>query len=550
MEIPALVQSLDLSREDEVPAIAWLAESFDSPEPFWSALFEFVREKGPPLRSRPGKPQDLYHDAILRHVASSRPAFVWYERSAARSLSYAAIDARASACAAVWAQRGAKAGAPIAIVLPLGPAFVVTLAAALRLGLCVSILEPAGADALAARLEALGPAHVVFDPDDPPPLGDFAALALPLVENGPALRAPPYAYAPDEPCARLFSPLRAPLLVPVDLPAARALEDAVRDALFAYRIGPGDALAAPDFPMQQHMPALLLSTWLAGATFVHLRRADIEENPTLLETSPITVLGVAPTVAAHLRRKPARLARLRHVFRSVDEPLDWIAHNEFVKRNDLTRVPSSNVLVDAASGGCLLVSTRRPGSSNARALPAPGRPYLVLDAGGSGEPAVGATGVFVPLPDKEGFFILASLGAEFLYGSTLLPRRAARVYPASEVTACVSKLPGVVGAAVVPVPTGEPGARWAFVLLVFSGANDVSAKDLSALVSRTIREDLGEDFLPERVDVYPLYPRLVGKELDLDWCRRQYSSGTLLRKAGSPVFRDLTALRAQMLGTE
>ncbi|MDI1483058.1 AMP-binding protein [Polyangium sp. y55x31] len=549
MEIPALVQSLDLSREDDVPSLDWLAASCEAPDSFWSALFEFVREKGPPLRSRPGKSQDLYHDAVLRHVAANRPAFVWYERSTARSLSFSALDARASACAAAWAQRGAKAGAPIAIVLPLGPAFVVALAAALRLGLCVAILEPAGASALAARLEALGPAHVIFDPDDPPPLGDFAALALPLVENGPALRAPPYAYAPDEPCGRLFSPLRAPLLVPVDLPAARALEDALRDAVFAYRIGPGDALAAPDFPMQQHMPALLLSTLLAGATFVDVRKADLEEDPTLLEKSPITVLGAAPTVAAHLRRKPARLARLRHVFRSVDEPLDWIGHNEFIKKNDLARAPVSNVLVDAASGGCLLFSTRRPGSSNARALPAPGRPYLVLDSGGSGEPAVGATGVFVPLPGKEGFFILASLGAEFLYGSTLLPRRAARVYPASEVTARVSTLPGVVGAAVVPVPTGEPGARWAFLLLVFTGASDVPAKDVSALVSRTIRDDLGEDFLPQRVEIFPLFPRRVGKELDLDWCHRQYSSGILLRKAESPVFRDLTGLRAQMLGT-
>ena len=549
MEIPALVQSLDLSREDDIPSIGWLAESCTSPDAFWSALFEFTREKGPPLRSRPGKPQDLYHDAVVRHVAASRPAFVWYERSAARSLSYAALDARASACAAAWAQRGAKASAPIALVLPLGPAFVVALAAALRLGLCVSILEPAGAYALAPRLEALGPAHVVFDPDDAPSLGDFEKLALPLVENGPASRAPPYAYAPDEPCARLFSPLRAPLLVPVDLPAARALEDALRDSVFAYRIGPGEALAAPGFPMQQHMPALLLSTWLAGATFHHLRIADIEADPTLLEKAPITTLGVAPALAAFLRRRPARLARLRHVFRSVDEPLDWAAHNDFLKKNDLARVLVGNVLVDAASGGCLLFSTRRPGSSSARVLPAPGRPYKLLDTGGSGEPALGGTGVFVPLPAKEGFFIVANLGAEFLYGSTTLPRRAARVYPASEVTARVSTLPGVAGAVVVPAPTGDPGARWGFILVVFTGASGAPEKELSALISRTIREELGEDFLPERVEIFPLYPRRVGQELDLDWCHRQYSSGTLLRKAATPVFRDLTALRAQMLGT-
>ena len=59
MEIPALVQSLDLTREDDVPSLDWLVASCEAPDSFWSALFEFVREKGPPLRSRPGKPQDL-----------------------------------------------------------------------------------------------------------------------------------------------------------------------------------------------------------------------------------------------------------------------------------------------------------------------------------------------------------------------------------------------------------------------------------------------------------------------------------------------------------
>jgi hypothetical protein len=551
IEIPALVQSLDLSREDDIPRAGWLAESQKDPEPFWAALFEHAQKMGPPLRSRPGKPQDLYHDAVLRHVPAGRAAFVWYEHSTKRTLSFAELDARASACAAAWASRGAVAGAPIALILPLGPALCIALAAALRLGLCTSILAPAGEHALRPRLEALAPAHVVFDPLSPPPLGAFADLALPLADGGPPLRAPPYAFAPDEPCARVFSPLREPLLLPVDVPAASAVENALRDAFFAFRIGPGDALAAPGFPLQQHMPALLLTTLLAGATFVHLDVATIEANPALLAEAPITALGLSPRLLSHLRGRPSRLSRLRHVFRSVDEPLDWIGFTDCLRKNELGRVLGSNVLVDAAAGGCLLFSTRRPGSGSARALPAPGRPYLLLSATAKGEEATGGTGVFVPLrgkkPAAEGFFVLANLGAEFLYGSTLLPRRAGRVYPADEVVACVERLPGVDGACVAPVPTGDPGAGWAFVLIVFCGAKPEARSALPARAEKAIREDLGDDFLPDRIEAFPLTPRRKGDKLDIDWCHRQYFAGLLRRKAEHPVFRDLTALRARLM---
>jgi hypothetical protein len=553
MDVPSALRSLDLSREDDVPELTWLAASHAEPAPFWAALAEHARRAAPAPRSRPGA-YDLYHDAVGRHATTARVALVTHDRLAGwQPLSFAELAARASACAQAWAGAGLVPGAVVALVLPLGVPWLVAFAAALRLGLVVSFLAPAGEHALVPRLEALDPAGVVFDAESPPPIGPFVERALLLVDSGPPHASPPHAYAPGEPCARLFSPLRAPLTKPVDLPAEIAWQNAYRDAVFAYRIGPGDALALPGFHPQQHHPAAMLATMIAGATYVHVLLAELAARPALLKEQPISTLGVAPALADLLRGAPVgRLPGLRCWIRSVDEPLDWTAYHDFVDKNDLAKVPVASVLVDAAAGGAVLFSTRRPGSVNAYVLPAAGRAYVLLDGTGSGDAAIDGVGIFVPMPggdpEKDGWFLLARRGTENLWGSTMWPRRAGRVFPAGEVVARVSAMPGVLGACVVPVPTGDPGGRWAFVLLVWRGAAPDEEPVTPGAIEARIRDELGEDFAPDRITVIASYPRWKGDKLDAEWCRRQYSSGFLVRKAGHPIFRRLAELRGLILG--
>ncbi len=553
MDVPSALRSLDLSREDDVPDLPWLAASHADPPTFWSALGEHARRAVPPPRSRPGVSVDLYHDAVGRHAATSRVAFIGYERRAGfRPLSYAELAAGASACAQAWAGAGIAPGAVVALVLPLGAPWLMAFAAALRLGLVVSFLAPAGERTLRARLDALAPDHVVFDPALPPPIGPWAERALAVTTGGPPHAAPGHAYAPDAPSARLFSPLRAPLAAPVELLAEAAHRSALRDAVFAYRLAPGELFALPGFHPQQHHPAAILSCLLAGATFVHVPFADLEERPALLKEQPITALGVSPALCEALRREPVGpLPGLRHWIRSVDEPLDWIAYNDMVNRNGWRKTPVSNVLVDAAAGGALLFSTRRPGSLQALALPAPGRAFGLFDVAG-GAPAIGNTGVLVPMPggdpDKDGWFILAARGTEYLWGSTLTPRRAGRVFPAGELEGLVAQLPGVAGACVAPLPTGDPGGRWAFLLLVFTGGAAGPSGELGARIEQRIRDELSPDHVPDRVTVVPLHPRRKGDKVDAEWCRRQYSSGLLAKKAAHPLFRRLTDLRGRLLG--
>jgi hypothetical protein len=554
VELSAQLSSLSLSREDERPELGWL-EASCTPGPacaaFWANIWRAAGIEDGRLRSRPGVSIDLYFDAVARHSPAGGIAFTTFSASGELlHLSYAQLDAAATACAGAWSLAGVSAGQVVALTLPMGLPWLIGFTAALRLGLTISCLSSFGEVALADRLRALAPDRIVFDSAVSVP-AEFAKLELPVVSRGTGHAPPICGYAPEQPVGMLFSPLQSPLLEPSLLTADTALQWALRDAVFAYRLGPDSGLAMPGFPLEQYQPAVLLATLLAGARFVDLPMHLLRRTPTLLLQPFLTTLGVSCELRDLLRKYPIGApAALRDWWKGVDEPLDWLAWQDFSEKNALRERPVSNLLVDAASGGALLVSARRPGSVNALVLPAPGVPFVLADVS-SGAAALAACGVFQagtePDPKRPGWFLLLRRGSEYLYASTLSPRRAGRVFAEDEVVACVTQMPAVDGACVVPVATGAPGAAWAFVLVVFAGECDEREfESLRRELEGTLRARLGADFVPDHFHVAPLFARYLDDKLDLDWCRREYSTGFLTRKPGTPVFQQLTALRAHL----
>lgn len=558
--LKALLRSLDLEREDDIPDLAWLERSYQDPAPFWALLEEHARLVASPAgKSRPGVAIDLYADAVARHADTDRIALRYFDRRARafRDLSFTELDETASAVAAAWEAEGIAPGDPIAILLPLGPDYLIAFAAALRLGACASFLPPDYDRHLALRLAGAKPKRVVFNPRRKPPIEEkYETLFLDIELRGRAARVPPHSFAPDEPCAAILSPVRAPLGKPVLLSAEDALLNALRDAVIALRLSPGRTLAAPGLHPEQHFPSLLFAVLLAGATLVHVDIDDLAADPSLLAASPINVLAVPHALCEILRARPLpSIPGLEHWIRPVDEPLDWLSYRDFIQKNNLAQIPVSNFLADAASGGFVFFSTRRPGSPSARIMPSAGRPFALFDPA-SGELSTAGHGLFVPLPSKkplaDGVYVIARQGAEYLYGSTRVPRRAARVVPESEIAALLAELPFVAGSCIAPVP-GSPGARFDFHLVVYTGARpgedpDALREDRRAAVEKAIRERLGPDAQPDRIELFALFPVREGQKVDAAACRAQYLSGRLERKAREPALQMLAELRGATLG--
>jgi hypothetical protein len=556
-DVALILSQLDSGQSAEAPLPAWLQESWEDPVGFASALAAASAGRGAlPLKSRPGQHYDLFHDLVVRHAGSDRVALRAHDRLKGwQALSYRQLHDQAARRATEWARQGVKPGAKLCLLYHPGPELLISLAAALGLGACVSFLPPVGTGFVSRRLAALAPAHIAAEPHQVPLLQGFEKRLLrSLGEAPPAFTS--HNYQPDEPVGLLFSPLADPPHLPVPLTAADAWLGALRDGLLAWGLAPGEHLAAPGLPPLQYLPALLLAALVRGATFLHLELADLERDPALLLAHPLRTLGVSPALRDLLLRvRPRPLGNVSHWFRNPEEPLDWQTWREWVRQCGLASVPASNALVDASAGGAVLLSTRRKGEVHTDIFPAPGCRWALKDANLSGQEAPGDFGLFTLLPDEgrpPPHALLSRHRGRFLYSGTRDARREGRVLPAAEVSAALEGLPFVSGASLQPIPTGGTLGHHRFVLLVFTGAEPLALTEREApsrrqQLLRRLELLLGPELLPERVEFFPLHPRRAKGAVDDAWCRTQYLTGLLHLKVREPMFQALAALRARGL---
>lgn len=559
--------------------LGWLERSQQAPGPFFDALHEAaakVSRPGP--KSAPAQGYDLYHDLVARHRGNGSTALELHDPRAPKAerwtkLDYAALHARCSRRAQLWAAAGVGPGAIVCVMLPPGEDCLISLLCGLQLGACVSLLDPRGPDFLALRLENLGAAFIATDAyylswfEDPSALGaELLRVDAEPARAGPGRAPSSHTYAPDEPCALLFSPLRRPLELPVPLTAEQAYRGALRDGAVCLALRPGTKLAAPGFDPLQHQPALLFAALIMGACWVELDEQAVIEQPELLAELELRSVGLSGPVREALCEAQVRRPRWDHVFKNPEEPLaaeDW---SECLELLELRQTLTSNLVFDAASGGALLCSPRRKGQDG---LPywlevcvAAGRPWTLLDFSGTGQASVSEVGVFAPLggveqpeddeagePLEPQHIVLARRrGLEYLYANTLEPRRCGRVYPSDELLATLADCPFLYGASVLALPTGGAAHSYRFVLLGFVG-HEASARfdQLRAArvseLERVIETRLGVDALPDRIELFLGYARLVEGEVDHLWSHRQYVTGCAYRKHRSATFHQLHALR-------
>lgn len=531
----------------------WLPESWSDPDGFTAALVTASVGRGPPPKSRLGQHHDFFHDLVVRHAGTDLIALrTWNKTQGWKTLGYRQLHEQATRRAAAWARQGVKPGARLCLLYHPGPELLVSLAAALGLGACISYLPPQGRAFLSRRLTALAPEHIAAEPHQALLFEGFEKLLLRVQDTGtPAFTS--HSYKPADPVGLVFSPLADPPDVPVPLTADDAWRGALVDGLLTFGLGPGEHLAAPGFHPLQHLPALLFATMMRGATFLHLDPADLETNPTPLTEHPVRSLGVTPGLRDLLLRTRTPLKNVAHWFRNPEEPLDWERWRDWVKQSGLFQVPSSNVLVDSAAGGAVLCSRRRVGDIHVDAPPAAGRRWMLRDLNQSGMEAPGDVGLFTLLPDKDRplpYLVLSRVHGQYYYGGTREARREGRVYPATEVIEVLESLPSLRGTSVLAVPTGGSSGQFRHVLLAFTGAASPENTPAQRDIRRCIELQLGAEHLPDRLELFPLYPHRVKGKLDEKWCHSQYLTGALHKKTSDALFQALTALRGQVLDTD
>ena len=546
----------------------WLSRTLADPDGFHAALLAHKNEHGAPLKSRPGESFDFFHDLVLRNPGRENPVLRSYSRRAGWSvLTPLALRLRAVHLATVWARAGVTPGERLAIVLPLGPEYVVAVAAALYLGLVIAPLPPRGSLLMTQRLGALKPDRVYTSAllavelrrlSGVPKLAERLLIGEPdsLLEGLPAA---PHTYAPGAPVLALFSPLYKDSKALVEVSSERAFFGALRDLAVGLGLLLGETLAAPGaFPEQYH-PGLVLTTLLGGLTLLDCELQALRSEPQLLLQQPMidALLVSRPLFNVLYEAEPARgvLLRTRLLLRDPLAATDLAPWQRLTTAHGLSKHLMGNLVYDSAEGGCLLFSPRRRGQWQTLVLPAPGRPYELQVPDDSRRPAVALSGVFCPAAAPEGYAVVGRVGDDYLLAGTLTPRQDGRVYPEAAILRALQAQPGlpappfVDGAAVAAVPSGDGSDRWLFTLVVLTGAEPLAEfgrlqGERSDELLQRLRTLIGPEFLPHAIVMYPLIARRVDGEVDTERLARDYQAGTLHRKASQPLFHHLTMLRA------
>jgi len=566
LDLEAITRRLWQAAEQDVtagPLVAepWLVSSWSDDKAFSSLLGGSHQKAQPPTKSVLRHGIDFFYDAVARHAASARerPALRYYDPQRGwQSLTYGELHGLSNRLVDRWQKRGVAPGSKLVVLGDVGPAWLLTVVSALRLGATVCVLPASGLEFSLSRLPAVKPDHIFCEPVMVPLLRSKLdkALAVKLLIEEPLAgihHSGSHTYPPDDPALLLFTAVRELEGKPAEVSAHHLLLGTLRDGLI-LGLRAGDHVAYPLADLLQHQPALILCVLLAGATWVHIPSEELLRNPRLLGQVPLRVLGVTDTVRdLLLKTPPGMLSELRLWFRNPEEPQQLSAWDRLLKMAPFPSLPMLNMVFDSAAGGSVLFSERTLRRVHGYVLPAPGVPFELKLTAPAGPRSFSGAGLFSPVTQKPGYLILARTPDSYLYGGTIRPRRSGRVYPAADVAAQARLLPQVQEAAVVAVPAVEQPGRWLFLVLLFCGGLSAAdprpelAAQLRGELDKKIRANLGATYLPDAVEVYPLSVRRQESpsgEVDYDWVQSQFASGLLQRKAELPIFRTLSALRA------
>jgi hypothetical protein len=302
-------------------------------------------------------------------------------------------------------------------------------------------------------------------------------------------------------------------------------------------------------------PSFLLAGLLCGASYLHLSPKVIAARPELVMDQSIKAFGVSKKVRDILLEKQVQAGDSWECwFRNPAESQDMDQWHYFIQRLKLENAYAFNLRWDAALGGCSLFSIRRKGMAHVNVMPVPGSSWCLGDLSGGGyTPPVdaGAYSISAPgAPEKEKRAtadIIVRNRQEWFFAGLNVFNKEGRTYPVQEILESLRNMGSRYSffSSFVDVPQTDPGVGHRGVLLIFRGAK--TGFDDTVLLSHIrslITQEMGDEFQPDEIEVFPLYPRLLeDAEVDHQWCRSQYLTGSLFRRSRGEIFQCITRLR-------
>ena len=525
---------------------SWLDASWQDPVSFLKALHSYSeRRQACSFKSIPFFRYDFYYDLIVRHKVQTTPAYMWLDNDVWRTWTYAELGAMVNGIVVSWEDSGVEPGDSLTILHPQGPYWIIALLAGLRLGAIISILPPQGNAFVSRRLKNIKPKWLAIDHLYRHQLEQaWQDKVLPNTISSLQPSRVSYEYLSNEIVIQSFDPTNEIPDAVCSVDANTFYLGALRDGIFALGIKQGQKCAAPGWYELESQPSMILSVLLHGGTWVHAELSEIEKQPERLLDQQIEVIGISKALRDVLQRNPPIGDKnWRYWFRHPAESADFTVWQNFIRELKLETSYSGNLICNTAKGGGILFSSRVRGHAHYKIFPGAGLCWQIGIVNSPALPSLNSSGRLALGKEKEDKiiwaatpYLLSFFHHQWLYVGQYPRFRAGRTYPRLELLDLLhGKFPYV---AFVEAFINDGSSDPSQVLLTFMDNMD------STTLHDLIKRELGDDFLPDKIENITILPKLNDKGgADQKWCQTNYQIGELYRRERSPIHRCISELK-------
>jgi hypothetical protein len=518
-------------------------ESSDN-ESFNDYAYQWWRQHhGFSSKSVHGDSYNLYHDFISRFIHNEDAGIIFQGSAGVEKYTPYQIDLMVETLCCAWINQSVISGKVILIVMDTTLRRYVSILAALRLGLVISLLDSKAPFVIQEAISILNPDFISIESK----LVDsaFAERVLKISGNFELTTIPIESYSLGSPLFYLFysfSPRESSIKV---ISVERFFSGVIRDAHFILDLKPGYTLCTGDIEKSLASPLLEMACLFAGAK-LHLIELDwLVNHPYCVFESQAQVVSISARLRDLLLKNSKAVvspSRIQRWFRSANEALNFTDWQALINQYELENVPHADIFFNAALGGIIACSDWKTNIFDLMLSPVVGQAWYKGDIANPTIETMQEFGRYCLKVDERldiTPIVISQHQSKIKYLGFYPPGRQGLTYPTQLVLDAIKI--ETAWHVCVEVPLGVGENRVQYILLAF--CDDRSSDELRVIIEKKI----GGEAMPDKIVNMDYIPRLISTGTpNIAWCQQMFIGGEFQRRLNHPFYQLINKLRKEI----
>ena len=491
-----------------------------------------------------GDSYNLYHDFISRFLHNEDAGILFQTSAGIEKYTPRQIDLLVETLCRAWVSQSVISGKVILIVVDTALRRYVSLLAALRLGLVISLLDSKAPLVIQDAINSLNPDFISIESK----LVDsaFAERVLKVSGNFEPITIPIESYAFGSPVFYLFdsfSPRESSIKV---ISVERFFSGMIRDAHFILGLKPGYTLCTGDMEKSLASPLLELACLFAGAKLHLIETNWLVSHPYCVFESQAQVVSISARLRDLLLENSTAImspSQIERWFRSANEVLNFTDWQAFINQCGLEKVPHADIFFNAALGGIIACSDWKTDMFNLLLSPVVGQTWYKGDIANPTIETMQEFGRYCLKVDERldiTPLVISQHQSQIKYLGFYPPGRQGLTYPTQLVLDAIKIAAAWHVCVEVPIGVGEN--RVHYILLAF--CDHRSSDELRAIIEKKI----GTEAMPDKILNLDFIPRLTSTGTpNIAWCQQMFMGGEFQRRLNHPFYKLINQLRNEIV---